>query len=97
LKRSNLTRKDLAKTIHEKMGFSQRGSRQIVDVFFDAMRDALIREDPVKIVQFGTFSVRHKEPRVGRNPRTGETMEIAKRSMISFRPSKKLRERLNPE
>jgi len=95
LKRSNLTRKDLAKAVHEKMGFSQRGSRQIVDTFFDAMRDALIQEEPIKIVQFGTFSVRHKEPRVGRNPRTGETMAIAKRSMISFRPSKKLRERFN--
>jgi len=97
LKRSNLTRKDLARVVHEQMGFSQRGSRQIVDALFDAMRDALVQEDPIKIVQFGTFSVRHKKPRIGRNPRTGETMEIAKRSMISFRPSKKLRERLNDE
>lgn len=95
MKRSNLTRKDLAKAINEKMGFSQRGAGDLVDAVFDTMKKALLAEEAVKLVQFGTFNVRKKAPRKGRNPRTGAAMEISKRSMISFRPSKIVREKIN--
>lgn len=95
MKRSNLTRKDLAKAINEKMGFSQRGAGELVDMVFDILKKALLAEEPVKLVQFGTFNVRKKSPRKGRNPRTGAAMEISKRSMISFRPSKIVREKVN--
>lgn len=95
MKRSNLTRKDLAKAINEKMGFSQRGASELVDAVFACMKKTLLAEESMKIVQFGTFTVRKKNPRVGRNPRTGETMEITKRSMVSFRPSKGVREKIN--
>jgi integration host factor subunit alpha len=59
------------------------------------MKKAMANGENVKIVQFGTFTVRKKNPRVGRNPRTGETMEICKRSSVSFRPSKVVREKVN--
>ncbi|MEW6595766.1 MAG: integration host factor subunit alpha [Thermodesulfobacteriota bacterium] len=95
MKRSNLTRKDLAKAINEKMGFSQRGAGDLVDAVFDTLKKALLTEEAVKLVQFGTFNVRKKAPRKGRNPRTGAAMEISRRSMISFRPSKIVREKIN--
>ncbi|MCK5341663.1 MAG: integration host factor subunit alpha [Desulfobulbaceae bacterium] len=95
MSRSNLTRKDLAKTINEKIGFSQRGASELIDTIFYCMRKSLLAEESVKLVQFGTFSVRKKALRMGRNPRTGESMEISKRSMVTFKPSKGLRERVN--
>lgn len=95
MKRSNLTRKDLARAIHEKMGFSQRSAGDLVDSVFATLKQTLLTEELVKLVQFGTFSVKDKAPRMGRNPRTGAAMEIAPRSMVSFKPSKILREKLN--
>jgi integration host factor subunit alpha len=95
VKRSNITRKDLAKAIHEKMGFSQRSAGDLVDMVFASLKQTLLSEELVKLVQFGTFTVKQKSPRMGRNPRTGDSMEIAPRSMVSFKPSKILREKLN--
>jgi len=95
LKRANFTRKDISKAIHEKMGFSQRCSGDIVDEFFLSIKQALLQEDKVKLVRFGTFNVIKKDSRVGRNPQTGKAMEISKRSMVSFKPSKELREKIN--
>ena len=95
MKRSNLTRKDLAKTINEELGFSQRSAGELVDTVFASLRQTLIQGDSIKLVQFGTFTVRKKASRVGRNPRTGDTMEISKRSMVTFKASKGLREKIN--
>ncbi|HIJ78460.1 MAG: integration host factor subunit alpha [Desulfobulbaceae bacterium] len=97
MKRSNLTRKELAQLINEKMGFSLRSAGELVDAVFDKLKKSLLHEESIKLVQFGTFTVRKKTSRVGRNPRTGETMEISKRSMVSFRPSKVVREKLNQD
>ena len=95
MKRSNITRKDLAKAIHRKMGFSQRSAEEIVDTFFATMKSTLLKGESIKLVHFGTLSVRNKSPRKGRNPRTGEAMEISSRSMVSFKPSKGLRMKIN--
>lgn len=95
MKLANLTRKELAQVINQKMGFSQRSAGELVDMVFDSLKNELLAGEPVKLVQFGTFTVRKKSPRVGRNPRTGESMEITKRSMVSFRPSKTIREKIN--
>jgi integration host factor subunit alpha len=94
-KNPTLTRKELAKTINNKMGFSQHSASQLVDAIFSTLRETLLEDNPIKLVQFGTFTVRKKNARIGRNPKTGVTMEISKRSMVSFRPSKKVRERIN--
>jgi len=95
MKDANLTRKDLARAINEKLGFSKQSAGELVDNVFDCMKSRLLKEDAIKLVQFGTFNIRKKNARVGRNPRTGDTMEICKRSMVSFKPSKGLRERIN--
>jgi integration host factor subunit alpha len=95
MKRDNLTRKDLARAVQEKLGFSQRSSGDLVDEFFFHIKQALVNEEQVKIVHFGTFKVIKKESRIGRNPQTGQVMEISKRSMVSFKPSKELRYKVN--
>lgn len=91
----NVTRRDLSNAIHDQVGFSKQISGAIVDAFFDQIKEALLSEENVKIVQFGSFKLRKKTPRVGRNPKTGETIEITSRSMVSFKPSKVLRDRIN--
>ena len=92
---SNLTRKDLAEAISNKLGYPQSSCADIVDSFLDTMKQALLDGETIKLVHFGTFSVRDKAPRRGRNPRTGESITIKKRQTVSFRPSKKLREQIN--
>ncbi len=67
----------------------------IVDAVFATMKQSLVNGELVKLVQFGTLVVRDKSPRRGRNPKTGESMTISKRQMISFRPSKRMRTLLN--
>lgn len=95
MKRPNLTRKDLAKAINEKMGFSQRNATTLVDEFFLRLKEALLAGESAKLVQFGTFLVRKKASRLGRNPRTGDAMEISDRQVTTFRASKGLRAKLN--
>ena len=95
MKKKNVTRKELALSVNEKLGVSQRNAAEMVDTIFATMKETLISGESLKLVQFGTLSVRDKSPRRGRNPRTGESMTITKRKMVSFRPSKRLRERLN--
>lgn len=95
MKRSNITRKDLAKAINEKLGFSQRSAEEIIDTLFSTMKSTLISGESIKLVHFGTLGVKKKSPRKGRNPRTGDTMEISSRSMITFKPSKGLRMKIN--
>ena len=95
MNKKNVTRKELATSVTEKLGISQRNAAEIVDTVFAALKDTLVNGESIKLVQFGTLKVRDKSPRRGRNPKTGESMTIAKRQMISFRPSGQLRDRLN--
>lgn len=92
---TNVTRKELALTIADRLQISQRSAAEIVDKVFSVMKETMVAGESVKLVQFGTLTVREKSPRRGRNPRTGESMTITKRQMVSFRPSKQLRARLN--
>jgi integration host factor subunit alpha len=95
MKRSNITRKDLARAINEKLGFSQRSAEEIIDKVFSTMKSTLINGESIKLVHFGTLGVRNKSPRRGRNPRTGEAMEISRRSMVTLKNSKGLRMKIN--
>jgi len=95
MKKKNVTRKELASSVYEKLDVSQRNGAEIVDAVFAAMKNTLVSGESIKLVLFGTLNVQDKSPRRGRNPRTGESMTITKRQMVSFRPSKQLRERLN--
>ena len=91
----NLTRKELTDTLANQLGYSQGSCALIVDSFLDNMKKSMVEGESIKLVHFGTFTVRNKSPRRGRNPRTGETITIKKRQAVSFRPSKKLRELVN--
>ena len=95
MNKKNVTRKELALSVTEKLGVSHRNAAEIVDTVFATMKNTLINGEPIKLVQFGTLNVRDKTPRRGRNPKTGESMIISKRQMITFRPSRQLREKLN--
>ena len=97
IEKGNVTRKELSLSINERLGISQRNAAKMVDTIFAAMKDTLVNGESLKLVQFGTLTVRGKSPRRGRNPRTGETMTITKRKMVTFRPSKRLRELLNED
>ncbi len=91
----NLTRKDLAEAVAGQLGYPQSSCADIVDSFLDTMKNALLDGENIKLVHYGTFTIRDKAPRRGRNPRTGESITIKERQTVNFRPSKKLREQIN--
>ena len=91
----NVTRKELATSVTEQLGISHRNASEIVDTIFSTLKKTLISGESIKLVHFGSFMVREKSPRRGRNPQTGASMMITKRQMITFRPSRQLREGLN--
>ncbi len=95
MEKNNLTRKELSEALANQLGYARSTCADIVDSFFENMKSTLTQNEPIKIVHFGTFTLRDKKPRNGRNPRTGETIVIKERQMVSFKPSKKLREKIN--
>ncbi|MEY3740783.1 MAG: integration host factor alpha-subunit [Pseudomonadota bacterium] len=86
-----LTKAELAELLFDRVGLNKREAKDIVDTFFEEIRDALARGEPVKLSGFGNFQVRHKPPRPGRNPKTGETIPIAARRVVTFHASQKLK------
>lgn len=90
-----ITRADVAEAIYEEIGLSRKDSGDILDMFIDEICKELVRGKEVKLSSFGTFSLHHKKPRVGRNPRTGVEAEITARTVISFKPSQIMRKALN--
>lgn len=91
-----MTKADLVETIYEKIGFSRKESAEIVDLVFDLMKETLENGEKIKISGFGNFLVRQKRSRKGRNPQTGEEIEISARRVLTFKPSQVLRKALNP-
>lgn len=88
-------RADLAEAIYQKIGLSRNESADIVSVILEEMTATLEEGQSVKISSFGSFSVRSKNERIGRNPKTGTEVPIKPRRVISFRPSHILRGRVN--
>ena len=89
-----LTRADLAETINRKMGFSRAESLDMVEAILAKMSDALAKGENVKISGFGSFVLRDKGERIGRNPKTGVEVPIAPRRVLTFRASQMLRDRI---
>ncbi len=89
-----LTRMDLADAVHEEVGLSRNESADLVESVLTHMSDALANGQSVKISSFGTFSIRDKAARVGRNPKTGEEVPITPRRVLSFRPSHLMKDRV---
>lgn len=90
-----VTRAQLADAVYQEVGLSRSESAALVDAVLDQVAEALLRHGSVKISSFGTFSVRQKGQRVGRNPKTGEEVPILPRRVLVFRPSQVLKTRLN--
>jgi integration host factor subunit alpha len=82
-----LTRMDLADAVHARVGLSRNESAQLVETVLAEISDSLVRGETVKISSFGTFSVREKAARIGRNPKTGEEVPIHPRRVLTFRSS----------
>ena len=89
-----LTRADLAEALHKEIGLSRADSAQIVEQVLKEMCESLSRGENVKISGFGTFVLRDKGERVGRNPKTGVEVPIAPRRVLTFRASQMMRERI---
>ena len=89
-----LTRMELSEAVFRAVGLSRNESAQLVERVLDMMSDALVDGEQVKISSFGTFSVRAKTARVGRNPKTGEEVPISPRRVLTFRPSHLMKDRV---
>jgi len=89
-----LTKADIVERVHEKIGFSKKDSADIVEGVFEIIKKTLEKGEHVKISGFGKFDVRSKRARRGRNPQTGEEIEISARRVLSFKPSQILRDAL---
>jgi integration host factor subunit alpha len=89
-----LTRMDLSEAVFREVGLSRNESAQLVENVLDYVSDALVDGQSVKISSFGTFSVRHKAARIGRNPKTGQEVPISPRRVLTFRPSHLMKERV---
>ncbi len=90
-----LTKADLVDAIHERIGFSKKEAADMVELIFDTIKGALTGGDKIKISGFGNFVVREKRSRTGRNPQTGQAIEISARRVLTFKPSQVLREEVN--
>jgi len=89
-----LTRMDLSEAVFREVGLSRNDAAQLVESVLDHMSDALVNGEQVKISSFGTFSVRDKTARIGRNPKTGEEVPINPRRVLTFRPSHLMKDRV---
>jgi len=90
-----MTKVDIVEAIYEKVGFSKKEVAKIVESIFDLMKEHLQKEDKIKLSGFGNFVVRNKRSRRGRNPQTGDDIEITPRRILTFKPSQVLKAALN--
>jgi integration host factor subunit alpha len=89
-----LTKAHLAELLFEQIGLNKRESKDMIDAFFILISDSLVDGNDVKISGFGNFQIRTKAPRPGRNPRTGESIPIGARRVVTFHASHKLKEQI---
>tara|TARA_Y100000996_G_C21985412_1_gene422266 strand:+ start:14 stop:313 length:300 start_codon:yes stop_codon:yes gene_type:complete len=95
--RINLTKKDLVNIVYMQIGFSKQISENLIEEFFLLFVDSLKKEKKLKISKFGTFTIREKKSRIGRNPKTREEKKISKRNVVLFKASKEFKELINSE
>ncbi len=93
--RINLTKKDLVNLIHMQLGFSKQISENLIEDFLSTITSNIKNEKKLKLSKFGTFSIRQKKSRIGRNPKTKETKVISSRDVVLFKPSKEFKEFVN--
>ena len=93
--RINLTKKDLVNLVYMQLGFSKQISENLIEDFLSTIVTNLQQEKKLKLSKFGTFSIRQKKSRRGRNPKTKETKMISSREVVLFKPSKKFKDFIN--
>ncbi|MDC0396232.1 HU family DNA-binding protein [Candidatus Pelagibacter sp.] len=93
--RSNLTKKDLINSVYMQIGFSKNVSENLIDDFLYTIIDNLKKEKKLKLSKFGTFSVRSKKSRIGRNPKTKEQKTISNREVVLFKASNEFKDLVN--
>ena len=93
--RINLTKKDLVNLVYMQLGFSKQVSENLIEDFLSTIVTNIKNEKKLKLSKFGTFSIRQKKSRIGRNPKTKETKVISSRDVVLFKPSKEFREFVN--
>ncbi|MDZ7787814.1 MAG: integration host factor subunit alpha [Halofilum sp. (in: g-proteobacteria)] len=89
-----LTKARMAETLFDELGLNKREAKELVELFFEEIRDTLASGDDVKLSGFGNFVLRTKNQRPGRNPKTGEEIPISARRVVTFRPGQKLKARV---
>ena len=92
--RGTLTKDEVASRLQVLSGFTKQECAEFVDMFFEAVHDCLVRNEPAKLVGLGTFKLRDKGARPGQNPNTGQTVPIEPRRVVTFHASQKLRDRV---
>ena len=93
--RINLTKKDLVNLVYMQLGFSKQISENLIEDFLLTIVTNLKKEKKLKLSKFGTFSIRQKRSRIGRNPKTKESKTISGRNVVLFKPSKEFKEFIN--
>ena len=93
--RINLTKKDLVNLIYMQLGFSKQISENLIDDFLSTITSNIKNEKKLKLSKFGTFTIKQKKSRIGRNPKTKETKIISSRQVVLFKPSKEFKQFLN--
>jgi integration host factor subunit alpha len=92
-----MTKADIVERIHQKIGFSKKESAEMVETVFSIIKGTLETGEKIKIAGFGNFVVKQKSDRRGRNPQTGDTITIAARRILTFKPSQVLKNAINCE
>ena len=88
----SLTKADIVERVYKEAGFSKKEASDLVELVFKVIKDTLAQGEKVKISGFGNFTIRDKATRLGRNPQTGDSMEISARRVLTFKPSQVLKE-----
>ena len=93
--RINLTKKDLVNIVYMQLGFSKQISENLIEDFLSTIVSNILNEKKLKLSKFGTFSIRQKKSRIGRNPKTKEKKVISRRDVVLFKPSKEFKKFVN--
>ena len=89
-----LTKADIAESLYEELGLNKREARELVEIYFDELKEALSNGKQVKLSGFGNFDLRDKKERPGRNPKTGESIPISARRVVTFKAGQKLKNKV---
>lgn len=89
-----MTREDIVNRLYEDVGLPKKEASELISIILTTIKNTLAADESIKISNFGTFNTRKKHSRIGRNPRTGQEIEISSRRVVLFRPSKYLKEQI---